>query len=252
MYVEHPCFEKPDDANVTIWRYMDFSKYISLLDKQALYFTSIEGLKDKFEGTLPKANISLIKSSVVPIGIPEMDTPELLERRYKTRLNGLNDFSVINCWYIGKYESAGMWEIYDKNGSAVAIRSTFQRLCDSFKDYPLEVHIGRVKYIDYDTESLQNLNAFEQLLHKKVQYGHENELRAIIMHLPPEHYSPVPILDITNNGEYVHVELDTLIEEIIVSPESPKWFIHLVESINKKYYLNKRVQPSNLSYLPEI
>ena len=29
---------KPRNENVTIWRYMDFTKFASLLDKQALFF----------------------------------------------------------------------------------------------------------------------------------------------------------------------------------------------------------------------
>lgn len=38
MYKEHQFLEKPSDENVRIWRYMDLAKFLSLLEKNALYF----------------------------------------------------------------------------------------------------------------------------------------------------------------------------------------------------------------------
>jgi hypothetical protein len=37
-----------------IWRYMDFTKFISVLDTQTLFFSRIDLLGDKFEGSVPK------------------------------------------------------------------------------------------------------------------------------------------------------------------------------------------------------
>ena len=39
MYKEHKALEKPKD-NEKIWRYMDFIKFLSLLDSSALFFSS--------------------------------------------------------------------------------------------------------------------------------------------------------------------------------------------------------------------
>ena len=55
MYKEHNSFESIDD-NKKIWRYMDFTKFIDILENEALFFTRSDRFEDKFEGTLPIAN----------------------------------------------------------------------------------------------------------------------------------------------------------------------------------------------------
>ena len=37
-YVEHKHFTPPADKNIKIWRYLDFTKFVSLLDQRALFF----------------------------------------------------------------------------------------------------------------------------------------------------------------------------------------------------------------------
>ena len=44
-YESHPVFELPDDST-TIWRYMGFSKFISLLNSSALYFIVANRFED--------------------------------------------------------------------------------------------------------------------------------------------------------------------------------------------------------------
>lgn len=52
MYSAKPSFDVPDE-HTTIWRYMDFTKFVSLLDKKTLYFTRSDKFDDKFEGATP-------------------------------------------------------------------------------------------------------------------------------------------------------------------------------------------------------
>jgi hypothetical protein len=59
VYKEHQVFEKPTDENTRIWRYLDFTKFVSLLDRQALFFTRVDKLGDAFEGSSSKADILL-------------------------------------------------------------------------------------------------------------------------------------------------------------------------------------------------
>jgi len=35
---ENEAFPAPEDPNVSIWRYMDFTKFVSMLANQGLYF----------------------------------------------------------------------------------------------------------------------------------------------------------------------------------------------------------------------
>ncbi len=49
MYKEHHEFEEPDDRTI-IWRYVDFTKFVSYLDKNALFFVRSDKLFDRYEG----------------------------------------------------------------------------------------------------------------------------------------------------------------------------------------------------------
>ena len=58
MYEEHPVFNPPPDDAI-LWRYMDFTKFVSLLEKQALFFARADKLGDSFEGSLSQVNKTL-------------------------------------------------------------------------------------------------------------------------------------------------------------------------------------------------
>jgi len=141
MYKKHPDLVKPKKLNTIVWRYMDFTKFVSLLDKKALFFTRADKLGDPFEGSHPKANITLrekiYKSDMVPL--------EYISNIYKL----LREFTVVNCWHISGCESAAMWQLYLKSNEGIAIQSTFKRLRDSFRDEKHDIFIGKVQSVSY-------------------------------------------------------------------------------------------------------
>ena len=58
MYEESPfCTPPPDDA--VLWRYMDFTKFVSVLDKRALFFSAADKFGDPFEGSISKGTAEL-------------------------------------------------------------------------------------------------------------------------------------------------------------------------------------------------
>ena len=57
MYKEHEAFTPPLSDTV-LWRYMDFTKFVSLLEKQALFFARADK-HDPFEGAWP--NLSRVE-----------------------------------------------------------------------------------------------------------------------------------------------------------------------------------------------
>ena len=57
MYKEVPYLEIPVNEKATIWRYLDFTKFVSLLDKRALFFSRTDKLGDPFEGSCAKRSI---------------------------------------------------------------------------------------------------------------------------------------------------------------------------------------------------
>lgn len=44
------------------------------------------------------------------------------------------DWMYISCWHMNEYESAAMWKLYAKSSDAIAIQTTFQKLCESIGD----------------------------------------------------------------------------------------------------------------------
>jgi hypothetical protein len=50
MYQKNEFFTSPDKESVRIWKYMSFEKFLLLLEKKALYFSSPEQFDDQVEG----------------------------------------------------------------------------------------------------------------------------------------------------------------------------------------------------------
>ena len=50
MYKEHPTFIQPENEGIKVWRYMDFTKFVLLIDSRRLYFTRADKFDDPFEG----------------------------------------------------------------------------------------------------------------------------------------------------------------------------------------------------------
>jgi hypothetical protein len=74
MHEAHPIFRQPDDENTKVWRYMDFTKLVSLVDSRRLFFSRADRLGDPFEGSWPRINVQA--RSYTPESIPA-------EQRYK-------------------------------------------------------------------------------------------------------------------------------------------------------------------------
>lgn len=263
MYSEHPAFEKPENENAKIWRYMDFTKLVSLLDKNALYFRRLDCLSDSFEGSYPRANID--KHNIPPT----VDTTELLksifssydnemEKKLHSQINkDQRKIFFINSWHINNYESAAMWKLYLKNDEGIAVQSTFNRLCKSFERMDRTIWIGNVKYVDYDKERIPEDNSLKLYLHKRKSFEHEQELRAIAQPLDPGLEPTYHITEAfrqillkqgsSTRGIYINVDLNMLIDNIYISPMAEEWFYDLVKSTIEKYELNKGVIQSSLA-----
>ncbi|GAH33893.1 unnamed protein product, partial [marine sediment metagenome] len=78
VYQEHPLFESPEDENQEIWRFMDFAKFVSIIDKKSLFFPNSDELPDAWEGTYTKRDSIFLEALKVyheAIGIPEEYNP---------------------------------------------------------------------------------------------------------------------------------------------------------------------------------
>jgi hypothetical protein len=247
-YEDHPVFEKPLNKNQKIWKYMSFTKFASLLDKKALFFCRADKLGDPFEGSFSRANISL--RPIVYKDTVKTDALKIFSAISKQQIR----FFILNCWSMSDCESAALWKIYTNDNEGIALQSTFTRLTQSFNSEAIDkVYIGKVKYIDYEKDWLPEGNLFYPLIHKRKSFQHENELRAVIVKYPETENGQMNIMtgkDVFDVGDYVDVNLQTLVENVYVSPTAPEWFTNLVRSIMEKYGLEKTPRKSDLDNDP--
>ena len=172
MYEEHPLFIPPPNE-ATLWRYLDLHKFIAMLETRALFFARADKLGDPFEGSYSRMNQALR-----PI-IYEGQIPEQTLRDMSVFTKELRRFTLINCWHESGAESEAMWRLYSREQDGVAIKATFESLKDSFTGSD-GVFIGRVSYVDYNTDFIREDNLLGSYLHKRKSFEHEREVRAMI------------------------------------------------------------------------
>ncbi len=232
MYEQHPDFESPDEED-KIWRYMDFAKFVSLLEMNALFFARCDKVEDTYEGIYPrKESKEAFENRNASIEHSQQEQKEMF----------------INCWHINGYESAAMWKLYSSENYGIAIQSTFSRLKKSVSHQNNHtIKIGKVKYIDYEYDHFQDerretarvasgdilghingvrsedawIRPYIPFLHKRKSFEHERELRAILNSS-----------DDRTEGIKVSVDLNELIERVYVAPTAESWIFELVKAIS--------------------
>ena len=244
MYEEHPAFKPPKD-DAALWRYMDFTKFVSLLDTQSLYFARADRLGDPFEGSFSKANVALR---------PILYEGEILEsaaarENLASILKAMHQITLINCWHEADHESAAMWRLYSREHDGIAVKTNFNALNRSFTCSDA-IYIGKIDYVDYDTAFIPEGNSLSRFLYKRRSFEHENEVRAITVKIPDGGVSREWPQETGVTGSYFAVDLSLLIEEVIVAPYADSWFLELVRAVATRYGLTAPVSRSGLSESP--
>lgn len=252
-YVAKRVFETPH-SSTPLWRYMDFSKYASMLATQALYFTRLDQFQDPFEGAMGSEDteqawcdhyLSFFRHSLR--NPPEQYTCTLSDQQVEEHAKRLlSEFragnvykaktTFVNCWYESQHESDAMWRLYSEQSRyAVAIRSTVGLLRAATEQ---RIVVGRVKYIDY-CESFPDIS-FPHFFKRK-SFEHEREVRGVIIDIRAHQ---------ANIGKVVGCNLQALITDVKVSPLCPPWFVDVVEDVTRKYDFAFEVSLSSLVKKP--
>lgn len=253
--IRNEVFVPPEDSGTVIWRYMEFAKYVSVLQHGALFFPRASRLPDPFEGSYPTATVSLRASELEASGVAEVARRAFLEDR-ATFFQWIRHRVLINSWHMCDYESEAMWQLYAGDGDAVCIKSTVGRLHKCIDQTDIDVYIGVVDYIDYDSDSVPEHNFLYPFIHKRRAFEHERELRAVIWEYddwPLKNdkidYAVVP----DSPGFWLLIpNLSLLVDEVYVSPQSRPWFFDLVQNVTRKYELDSPVRQSPLATMPQF
>lgn len=237
-----------------LWRYMDFTKYVSLLSSRALYFSRADQCGDSYEGAKglrrrkevwDEHYLKFFRQAIrnPPEGYVFDKSDEEVEAEAQRLLRDLEaggeasrSHTFVSCWHENPHESAAMWRLYSSFlPNAVAVRSTHDALHRSLGRNPA-IKIGRVRYIDLNKEYAGVNDAYWR---KRRSFEHEREVRAVLV-------------DISHRdvGKLVSCDVETLIKNVFVSPEAPSWFRSLVNDVNRKFGVGVEVSDSAFNEEP--
>ncbi len=238
MASPHSSFKTPVNRDATLWRYMDFNKYVSLLKTQSLYFSRADRVGDPFEGSVSQATIERRKVTfrTAPAEQKGDHTEEIHLGIYASLFQRMPGLTFLNCWHMNDGESVAMWRLYSPSGMGVALKSTFAKLFDLT---PSNVFVGKVQYGDYGQADIPDYTLFDPFVHKRRSFSHEDEARAVIQY-DYRSVDPAPL------GEWVRVPLVDLIDAVRVSPSAPNWYLEIVQDVTKLYGFSKEVRRSEI------
>lgn len=236
-------------SEVKICRYMDFVKFMSILQNKSLYFSRADKFEDLEEGRVPKENLQQYLNMygyLMKDGKGFFDNLTMEERKAKllTRYTEQRVRTYISCWNKFESESYALWKIYAPN-QGVCIQTTVGKLNRIIEPYDGEIY--KVVYLKDKDESIHisvprfenKKNVFDMnnenfFVLKKDAYSYENEIRALIY-------------DGEEKEKCVEIQdLSSFIERIYVSPFAEKWFVMLVRDICEKYNIKDCISKSDI------
>jgi hypothetical protein len=249
-----------DDLDKTLWRHMDLPRFLFLLEYSTLFFAKAGLFNDQWEGlhnAIGDNDYYDITNEGKIIRIPaikdkrEQDNTDSLKIYFRNYVESIRRSVGISCWSMSENESMAMWERLPNE--SVAIKSTFSDILDSISLSDNDVlHIGKINYINYNSQKIPIDNLFNATFYKNIHYDHEKEARLLCYQVndptinvfDPGNLKPIS----ENNGLYVSVNVKQLLKEIVISPKATKWFHELIERVIGKYGVGVAVKNSVIKW----
>ncbi|MBN2789619.1 MAG: hypothetical protein JXR69_05480 [Candidatus Delongbacteria bacterium] len=236
------------DDNLVLWKYMDVSKFLSIITRNALFFSRIDRFNDNHEGTFTKGSIEhYMKESRIKINEEDIN-----------HFENNSQYLYVNCWFASDVESETLWNRYGSKNGSLAIKSNIkliksqypENFCAKGEDTVNNLlkfqRICKVKYIDYKTEHPDITEFISPACFKKREYNLENEVRIIhwVRHLNNDR-------PIDETGLYLPANINELVDLIYISPHSPSYLEDAINDILKKFNFNFKCEKSTLTKQPE-
>jgi hypothetical protein len=227
MVESHPCLIPVRD-DVTLWRYLSYEKFESLLVDKGLFFCRLDKFSDPFEGSVPTREVEFRINEAkkyasrfnLEFSLEKDDKPIADMHRRSKRT------TIANCWQINNNESDAMWQLYLKDNEGVAIQTHLSNMISLMDPIDDMVFPSKVRYIDYDKDiwydateyPVRDYNFLTPFVHKRVEYEHENEFRFFIevkdAEQNEEYWDSQPIL----NGKIIKLNVNKLVEKVLFAP----------------------------------
>jgi hypothetical protein len=226
----------PEDA--VLWRYMDFARFIHLIETKTLWFARADTFEDPLEGTYTDAEMKRLGHRPDRVEVPRGLMAISAEMRRT---------AYMNCWREGPRESLAMWDLYGRGSGIVALKTTAGRLKNEIAACTLPVFLARVNYTSWESGT-DDTTVLSLCARKDESYDHEREVRAIIWDF---NNLGVPMGDPGNAtrlplGLSLSIDPQALIAEIIVGPREITWVEALLSKVLDRYGLRVAIRPSTL------
>jgi hypothetical protein len=243
-------FEPLENLSTPLWRYVGLAKFIATLHTRSLVMVPAALMDDKFEGSFPSANNPYQRVKRALSGADRSPTPEqmkLLENDLLAIGRNARKGVLLSCWHASETESVAMWKLYASD--AICIMSDYGSLCrvlgaptEATDDCPQgQYRVGRVTYLNYRKESIDNQHWLAPFLHKRAEFAHEREVRALyVEHEPPQ----------VATARAVPIALRDLIHGVVVAPGSQRWYVDSIADLLGKYDLDVPINISALDGTP--
>lgn len=267
IHCSHPPFGD-NEPDAPIWRFMNLEKLLALLTKSKMAFPQVAKLaqRDPKEGAYTNADkqislnletdddllLKIVESTYGPLDASQFEKEKdgfrkLLDiEKLESTVRVSRERHYVNCWTVGDYEPAQLWSVFASENSGVAIKSTFERMKASFERTEKLIYYGRVKYLDYDTETISRKgnNVAIYVRRKRREFSHENEFRFYTFNEP----SNFQTLGYGANPDLLMVDcyLEPMIEKVIVAPFAPSWYFDVVTDVVAKFGIDAPVVRSAL------
>jgi len=246
-YKEHERLKTPADKNI-IWRYMDFTKFVAMLDGSSLYFSSATKLREQDPG---EASFCHFISKKLKQHMAKNN--QLKNNIVKPLLHDLNATLVyVNCWHLSDCESAALWKLYSKGDDVITIKSSVGKLKKAISKCPENVNICKViydpqksGYMKSENINRKSYDLDDAITCKRPSFKHEKELRLFVTKFNLDNNSKVD-----NYGLKVKTNLNALISKVVVSPQAPLWICDLIERISQHYDYSFDISKSTLNETP--
>lgn len=202
-----------------------------------LYFSRIDQFNDPFEGSSTRPTLEGINIFLRNKGHDEAaDNFAKIYRDARTRM-------FVNCWYLGNEESEAMWRLYCRDNTGVAIQTTYKSLTDSISNNE-DIFMGKVSYIDYEKHNFPDANLFFPVMHKRIAFSHENEVRLVI--------SKENTKDKNITGVHVDWEPAKYIQKVYVNPYAPVYYYETIVKIIGTFMpeLSSKIEWSQMRAMP--
>ena len=208
-------------SNTKVWRYMDFSKFVWLLQNEALWLARSDLLGDPWEVSLSSEQPQLMidRHPITPLNKPRGESA--IERAERI-INKWRKSTYINCWNMSAHESNALWKIYCKSTEGVVVQTNYEKLNIIKRDYS----ISPVVYIIAGSNK-KTPTHYDLATKKRPMFSYEEEIRIFHFDEKSEYEGA--------KGIKLKCDISNFIESIRVHPMAEVIFYETVQEVIKKY-----------------